>query len=151
MAHPDRLSGEEQQALYENGRTKGKLTLEELNRELNGFCGTQNYYRHFTGFGNFTDGVKAMADKAGAYWLIDAIFSHQIKQKIREIPFQIWTLKVLRSELGKNKNEPMAILEMNEDTDNPILVSQKIPYTDFPEGEMKLYFQNGVLFLPSEY
>ena len=126
------------------------LTMEELKKELDGFYGTQNYYRHFTG-GNFTDGVKHLADRAGAYWLIDAIMSCQAEKVIRCVPFQVWTLKVLRSELGKNKSEPMAILEMKEDTDTPILVSQKIEFTDFPKGEIKLYFQNGVLFLPSEY
>ena len=127
------------------------VTLEQLNKELNGFCGTENYYKHFTGFGTFTDGVKHLADRAGVHWLIDAIFSYQCEKVIRCVPFQVWTLKVLRSELGKNKNEPMAILEMREDTDTPVLVTQKIEYTDFPKGEIKLYFQNGVLFLPSEY
>ena len=126
------------------------LTIEELKQELNGFCGTECYYRHFTG-GKFTDGVKHLADRAGAYWLIDAVFSYQCERKIRAVPFQIWTLKVLRSELGKNKNEPMAILEMNEDTGEPLKVSQKIPYTDFPKGEVKLYLIDGVLLLPSEY
>lgn len=126
------------------------LTIEELKKELNGFIGTENYYRHFTG-GNFTDGVKHLAGRAGAYWLIDAIFSYQSEQKIRALPFQIWTLKVLRSELGKNKNDPMAVLEMREDTDEPLKVSQKIEFTDFPKGEVKLYLIDGVLLLPSEY
>lgn len=126
------------------------LTIEQLQSELNGFCGTENYHRHFTG-GKFTDGVKHLADRAGAYWLIDAVFSYQCEAKIRAVPFQIWTLKVLRSELGKNKNEPMAILEMKEGTDQPVLVSQKIEYTDFPKGEVKLYLIDGVLILPSEY
>jgi len=126
------------------------LKIEELKQELDGFCGTENYYKHFTGL-VYTDGVKHLADRAGAYWLIDAVMSWQAEKVIRCVPFQVWTLKVLRSELGKNKNEPMAILEMREDTDMPVLVSQKIEYTDFPVGEMKLFFQNGVLFLPSEY
>ncbi|MBA7602213.1 hypothetical protein ES703_09299 [subsurface metagenome] len=126
------------------------LTIEGLKGELNGFCGTQHYYRHFTG-GKFTDGVKHLADRTGAYWLIDAVFSYQVSKKIRDLPFQVWTLKVLRSELGKNKNEPMAVLEMKEDTDEPIKVRQKIEYTDFPKGELKLYLINGVLLLPSEY
>ena len=126
------------------------LTIEEMKRELNDFCGTQNYYKHFTGL-VFTDGVKHLADRAGAYWLIDAVMSWQVDKKVRCAPFQIWRLKVLRSELGKNKNEPMAVLEMNEDTDAPIIARQKIEFTDFPVGEVKLYFQNGVLFLPSEY
>lgn len=131
-------------------RGKTALTMEELQNELDRFTGTEKYYRHFTG-GKFTDGVKHLADRAEAHWLIDAIFSYQIKRKIRDLPFQIWTLKVLRSELGKSKSEPMAILEMKEDTDAPIQVSQKIPFTDFPEGEVKLYLIGGVLLLPSEY
>lgn len=126
------------------------LTMEELQGELNGFIGTLEYHRRFTG-GNYTDGVKHLADKAGAYWLIDAVFSYQVEPKIRAVPFQVWTLKVLRSELGKSKNEPMAVLEMKEDTDQPIKVSQKIPYTDFPQGEVKLWLIDGVLLLPSEY
>ena len=125
------------------------LTIDELNSELKGFIGTQNYYRHFTGL-LYTDGVKHLADRAGAHWLLDAVFSYQSK-KIRALPFQVWTLKVLRSELGKNKSEPMAVLEMREDTDKPVKVRQEIAYTDFPQGEVKLYLIEGVLILPSEY
>lgn len=126
------------------------LTIEELKGELNGFTGTQNYYRHFTG-PKYTDGVKHLADRAGAYWLLDAVFSYQCDKKIRALPFQVWELKVLRSELGENKNEPMAVLEMREDSDKPTMVSQKIAYTDFPQGEVKLWLIDGVLILPSEY
>jgi hypothetical protein len=43
------------------------------------------------------------------------------------------------------------ILSMREDADRPMLVKQFIPYTDFPEGVLKMYFVNGVLHLPSEY
>ena len=118
------------------------LTIEELKKELNGFCGTECYYRHFTGLGRFTDGVKHLADRAGAYWLIDAVFSYQVSKKIRDLPFQIWTLKVAESS---------ATLEMKEDDGEPIKVRQEIKYTDFPDGEVKLYLIDGVLLLPSEY
>ena len=40
--------------------------------ELNQFIGTEHYYRHLLGF-NYTDGVKFMAERGKAYWLIDAI------------------------------------------------------------------------------
>ena len=43
--------------------------------DLSQFIGTENYYRHWTGHGVYTDGVKYLAEKAGAYWLIDAILS----------------------------------------------------------------------------
>lgn len=118
------------------------LTIDQLQQELRGYIGTLNYYRHFTGFGRYTDGVQHLAERAGAYWLIDAIFSWQVYPRIKRVPFQLWTLKVKDRE---------AVLEMREDTDKPTKVSQKIEYTDFPEGEIKLYFTDGVLLLPSEY
>jgi len=40
---------------------------------------------------------------------------------------------------------------MRTDTGNPEIVLQKIPFTDFPEGVLKLYLSDGVLMLPSEY
>ena len=129
---------------------KTDLTIEKLKEELRGFTGAVNYYRHFTGL-KYTDGVKYLADRAEAHWLLDAVFSYQTERRIRELPFQIWTLKVIRSELGKSKKEPMAVLEMREDTNEPVLVRQKIEYTSFPVGEIKLYLIDGVLMLPSEY
>lgn len=116
------------------------MTMQELEAELSGFTGTEHHYRHFLG-GKYTDGIKAMADKAGAYWLTDAIFSYQTG-KIRTVPFQLWTLTV---------KDGKAVLEMREDSDRPILVSQKIEYTTFPEGTIKFYLINNVLILPSEY
>jgi len=128
------------------------LTIEELKKELNGFIGTECYYQHFTG-GKFTDGVKHLADRAEAYWLIDAIFSWQgerrsfefrgeKRERVKDAPFQIWILKVADSS---------AVLEMREDSDQPAVVRQEIEFTDFPAGEIKLYLIDGVLLLPSEY
>ena len=103
---------------------------------LNKFCGTENYYKHFTG-GFYTDGVKYVAETAGAYWLLDAIFSYA-----RREPFQIWTLKLV----GKEG----ALLTMIEDAGMPEKVRQDIPYTDFPEN-IGFYLVDNVLMLKSEY
>ncbi len=118
----------------------------DLNAEFAQFIGTEKYYAHFMGGCVFTDGVKAMADEFKAYWLIDLVASYQLVQKVRSKPFQIWTLT---SENGK------AALEMREDSDKPVEVKKDIPFTDFPEGTLKLYYiddgTNRVLLLPSEY
>jgi len=113
-----------------------------LKEELEQFTGTMEYYRYPLGI-IFTDGVKYLADKAGAYWLIDNIASWQVEKKVRNCPFQIWELKV-------NKDRT-AILTMKEDINEPELVKQKIPFTDFPLDYQKLYLANGILMLPSEY
>jgi len=115
------------------------ITPEQLKKELNQCTGTENYYKHWTGT-RYTDGIKTLAEAAQAHWLIDAITSHQQTHANRT--FQVWTLHV------KNNK---ATLTMREDTELPTLVTQKIPTTDFPTGEWKLYLINNILLLPQEY
>lgn len=109
-----------------------------LEAELRHFTGTENHYKHWTGRIVFTDGVHYLAAKARAFWLINAVVSYDRKE-----PFQIWML----DKHDGNK----ATLTMKEDTEQPILVKQEIPYTDFPLAAIKLYLIGGVLLLPSEY
>jgi len=107
---------------------------------LDQFTGTSQYYKHFTGL-LYTDGIKFLADKAKCYWFIDIVASNQYKFK--NTHFQIWKLKVDENSEG--------LVTMKEDTDKPILVSQHIPYTDFPLDEIEVYCIDNVMLLKSEY
>jgi len=113
----------------------------DLEKELRSFIGTEQYYKHQLGV-MYTDGVQFLAEKAGAYWLIDAIASYQTKRIVFEYPFQIWTLTV---------NNNQAALEMKGDSGFPVAIRQHIKFTDFPLDEIKLYLIDGILLLPSEY
>lgn len=101
------------------------------------FTGTEQYYKHWLGI-NYTDGVKFMAERGKAYWLIDAIASYRRKE-----PFQVWSLEVAE--------DKTAVLQMKEDSDKPALVRQEIPFTDFPLKKIEFFLIDGVLILPSEY
>ena len=57
--------------------------------DLDQFTGTSQYYQYMAGL-KLTDGVKYIADEAGAYWLLDIIASYQTDAKIRREPFQVW-------------------------------------------------------------
>lgn len=125
------------------------LTIKEHKREqvlygLELFTGSQVLFKHWFGF-RYTQGVKYIADEAGAYWLIDAICSHQKKTLLNKCPnlkeFQIWRLEV-------KDNSGLLICE--EDTDQPVL-SQKIPYTDFPLEEIKFFLIDKIILLPGEH
>jgi len=124
-----------------------KITINELNQKLAGFTGTINWHRHWTNLLAYTDGVKAMAEVAGAFWLIAGVASWQIQKKVARCDFQVWTLTV--------NEDRTAVLEMREDSDQPVLVTQQIPYTDFPPGTFKLWIEDSgrerVLLLPSEH
>jgi hypothetical protein len=110
---------------------------------------------HFSGSDEFTRtsrrmvvtaGVKFLADKAGAYWLIDLIDSHQSNPNVARELFQVWTLTL-------NKSGSGAKVEAEDGNGRRIAV-QRIPYTDFPLKTIKLYCEasNGfrVTMLPGE-
>jgi hypothetical protein len=127
-----------------------ELTSAEIEAQLGQFIGSENYYRHWTGALVYTDGVKAMAELCGAYWLIDAVASWQPQcrkdKMLRQIQF--WTLR--RTE------DNQWLLCVERDTDD-VAFRQQIEFSDFPLTEIKLYAAAGgpggaiVLMLPTEY
>jgi hypothetical protein len=123
-------------------------TIKDLNDEFAGFTGTEHYYRHWMPEFVYTDGIKMMAEKYQAYWLIDIVLSYQ--PKLKEYKFQIWEIECEKDSVNKRAN-----VIMRPDSDEPIVVSQHIAFTTFPEGKLKMYYiddgSNKVLLLPSEY
>jgi len=116
---------------------------EEIEAIICQSIGTTAYHRFSSipSFPKITDGVKALADVAGCYWLLDVIGSYQCEQELDKA-FQVWKLSV-------NLEASTAVVRgYNDDT---LIISQEIFYTDFPLEELKLYLIDGVILLPSEY
>lgn len=101
--------------------------------DLNHFTGSTEFYKHWLG-GQYTEGVLYMADTGGAHWLIDAVYSYQCQKEVKAEEFQLWELKVVNQ---------TAILTMKRDTNEPEIVQQEIPYTDFPLDYIRLYHIDG--------
>lgn len=118
-----------------------------LLQALRQFTGTEHYY-YTPLFRNFryTDGVRFLANEAGAYWLIEAILSHQGNPTIRDNPdiedFQVWHLAV-----REDKTAELQVGDGNGD----VITMQTLEYTDFPMSDIILFLQNRVLMLPNEY
>lgn len=130
--------------------TEAKDSLELIN-ELRHFTGGGDNHQHWTRRTAYTDGVRYLAEKAGAYWLIDVIVSHQpaVLQKIRaagDRNFQVWEVVVYPDRKCK-----VTCHNGNGGDDKEIYKVQRIEYTDFPLVEFKLYCADGVILLPSEY
>jgi len=115
--------------------------------DLAQFIGSETAYRHWTGRLVYTEGVQFLAEKGGAYWLVDAIASYQPDRRITSRPeladFQLWELAV--------HEDRSARLTVRADSDRPAVIAQDIPFTDFPLERVTLYVCNGTLLLPSEY
>lgn len=124
----------------------------QLESELAGFIGTESYTNlRYPWLGKrflLTDGAKYLAEKAKAYWLMDAIASHQTNKAVAIEEFQFWTLTV-----GEKRE---AILTCTDGNDKQ-LVCQEIPFTDFPLNTITLYaaldecLGGLVVMLTSEY
>jgi hypothetical protein len=113
--------------------------------DLSQFTGTSQDYAHPLGV-VYTNGVQYMAEHGGGHWLIDLIAAGQFDSRILNNPMlqqiQFWTLTV--------KDDRSALLGCERDSDD-VAISQEIPFTDFPLKTLKLYYQAGVILLPSEY
>ncbi|PHJ65051.1 hypothetical protein VF04_04030 [Nostoc linckia z7] len=117
-----------------------------MSRELASFYGgSDNCYRHYSRFFNYSEGVKYLASEANCYWLLDAIASWQLSNEVKNSPmsegFQIWELT--------RTDGNQAVLTGAWDT-NQIVVTQEIEYTDFPLPKIKLWLSDEILCLPSE-
>jgi hypothetical protein len=112
--------------------------------ELRQFSGTGQWYGHgLVRTVLFTDGAKHVADRGGAYWLLDEIaFAQRSVKPVAAEPFQFWTLRV--------KPDRTAMLTC-EDGNGRAVFSKIIAYTDFPLDEISFYFTDNTILLPSEY
>lgn len=103
--------------------------------ELDGFIGTERWFRHWTGAVHYTEGMHYL-ERNGAAWLIDAIASYQHGELLEGDLhyFQLWRLE------AKNGK---AVLTCRSDSDQEPVVTQQIEYTDFPDGGVDFYVELG--------
>ena len=113
----------------------------ELNcPDIHKFTGTIQYYREIGGL--VTDGVRYVMACGYAWLVTDSLCVIAYKPKVKKQPF-------LAAKLTLNKKKPNeATLTIDDGNDN-ILHRQCYKYTD-AKIDLKLYFENGVLMLPSE-
>ncbi len=132
----------------------------KLNNQLPYFSGSEHWYRHSLNRRmTYTDGVRFVAETAGAYWLLDEIALTQgavrkgwLRMKAAGQPvsdisaFQHWKLKV---------QDQTGVLSC-DDGDGHIVYEKRIEYTDFPLDEIGFYVEPGgpenttVILLPGE-
>lgn len=129
-----------------------KLTVADLAL----FTGDHERFRHsFVRRVIYTPGVQFLAQRAGAYWLIDAIALHLVSKAFENAAkanemigrLHFWTLKV-------NPDHSAELCAKADKHYKPFFV-QAIEYTDFPLPRIDIWagFDGGywTLYLPSEH
>ncbi len=124
--------------------------------ELRQFTGDLERYRH--GLNRrviYTPGVRHLAERAGAYWLIDLIASYYgseiMKQAISDDDrlawMQFWRLDV--------RDDRSAVASCLADSGDEPAITQVIPCTDFPLDHIDVWAgfdgEHWTLYLPSEH
>ena len=125
-------------------------------QDLSNFTGDLVRYRHSLNKRViYTPGVKFLAERGKAYWLIDAMASYfgsplmnkAIEDDERLQWIQFWRLKVAK--------DHSAILTARADQGVTPFISQKIEVTDFPLKKVEIWagydHMNWTLYLPSEH
>jgi hypothetical protein len=116
------------------------------------FTGTEHWYRHgLVRSVAYTDGVKYVADTAGAYWLVDIVaITQRTEAAVAAETFQHWTLTVTDDASGT---------VTCDDGNGTIIYRQDLEWTDFPREGIEFYCcEDGttpdiarVILLTSEY
>jgi len=128
----------------------------QLQAELDHFTGDSDRYRHpLNRRVIFTPGVKHLAERAGAFWLIDAIAIHLgskpfVEEALRDprvAEVHFWRLTV--------EADRSALLIAEADSGVAPFIRQAIPFTDFPLAEISIWAGNDgrhwTIYLPSEH
>ena len=118
------------------------LSAEKLKSGL-AQCYCSDGYRHnpFMQGIAYTDGIKYLVDNAEAGWLQDIIWSYQRKMSQSKLDknMQFWTLT-------KNEDDSFTVIGKQTDMstgESHKVVSQEIPYSDFPLDKIKIVLSRG--------
>src|SRR5271155_3377793 len=108
------------------------MTTEQIltTGDLSQFIGSEQFFRHALSKSHlYTEGAQFVAERAGAYWLLDKIALHGSPAIARQ-DFQVWKLSV--------HPDHTAMLTTGNGN-NDILKTEELPFTDFPLSEITLW------------
>ncbi|MDO7173178.1 DUF6876 family protein [Mariniflexile sp. AS56] len=122
--------------------------VNKIKAELQQFVGSETFYKIPLIGTRFTDGIKYLADNAECFWLVtDA--SVIAKSLMTKSYFVTVDFKRL-SEKEREEKQCDAIINYSDGNDN-IFETHRYNITDFPLDELRLFFVDNTLMLPSEY
>ena len=125
-----------------------KAQVNEIIEGLQHFHGSEMIYQIALTQTRYTDGIKYLANVAECYWLITdaSIIAKSLMKKSSFITVDFKRLPEDKQDYSGYEAE----IIYGDGNDN-ILESYRYQFTDFPLDELRLYFVDNTLMLPSEY
>jgi len=120
----------------------------EIKEGLQHFYGTEQFYSIPLLRTRFTDGIKYLANEADCFWLITdtSVIAKSLKDRSEFITIDFRRLSKEKQDLTGYEAEIVYT-----DGNDTLLEKQGYRLTDFPLDELRLFFINDTLMLPSEY
>lgn len=125
-----------------------KTQVNKIKAELQHFIGSESFYKIPLIGTRFTDGIKYLADAAECFWLVTdaSVIAKSLMSKSNFITVDFKRL----SETEREESQCEALINYS-DGNGHIFETHKYHVTDFPLDELRLFFIDGTLMLPSEY
>lgn len=119
-----------------------------IKERLQYFNGSEVFYQIPLLRTRFTDGIKYLADAAECFWLVTD--SSVVAKSLRERSSWV-TIDFKRLPKDERETSGYEAEIIYSDGNDNILERHGYNVTDFPLDELRLFFVNGTLMLPSEY
>ena len=125
-----------------------RAQINEILRGLQHFHGSEMLYHIPLTDSRYTEGIKYLANVAECYWLITdaSIMAKSLMKQSRFITIDFKRLSQEKQDYTAYEAEVI----YGDGNDN-ILQSHRYRVTDFPLKELRLFYVNNTLMLPSEY
>ncbi|MCF8714683.1 hypothetical protein JM658_07555 [Joostella atrarenae] len=122
--------------------------VNKIKAELQHFVGSEMFFKIPLIGTRFTDGLKYLTNEAECFWLITdtSVIAKSLSKKCSFITIDFKRL----SEKEQLEKQCEAIINYS-DGDNNIFETHRYNVTNFPLDELRLYFIDDTLMLPSEY
>ena len=119
-----------------------------IKERLQYFNGSEVFYQIPLLRTRFTDGIKYLADAAECFWLVTD--SSVVAKSLRDRSSWV-TIDFKRLPEDKRESSGYEAEIIYSDGNDNILERHGYNVTDFPLDELRLFFVNDTLMLPSEY
>lgn len=122
--------------------------VNEIEQNLKHFTGTEMFYQIPLLKTRFTDGMKYLSEVAECFWLITdtSVIAKSLMNRSEFITIDFKRL----SEDKQDYTGYEAEIIYSDGNDN-VLETHRYNATDFPLDELRMFFVNDTLMLPSEY
>ncbi|WP_293294653.1 DUF6876 family protein [Allomuricauda sp.] len=125
-----------------------ETNIQHLKKQLNQFCGSQQIFTLPLCRTRYTEGIQFLAQSANAFWLLTdaSVMGKSLRDKSRFI-----TIDFKRYSPSEVETHGYDAAITYTDGNGTVLALQQYHFTDFPLEQIRLFFVDNTLLLPSEY